>query len=118
MRGPEGGLMDVAIEKRVCERHACDFSVTWCYFNQNQFHKAKLLNCSEGGVYLETYKAPLSGATILIKRLYPTEEKGSDQYYAGHREITLAEVRWCREIKDTNGCHYRVGASYLTAGYP
>jgi hypothetical protein len=110
--------MDVAIEKRSCKRHFCQFPVVWCYFNQNQFHQAKLLNYSEGGVFLESPTAPLSGATILIKRHHTTAEKNTDPCHEGHREITLAEVRWSHEIKDTFGSRYRFGASYLTAGYP
>jgi hypothetical protein len=118
MRGALGGFMDATIEKRACERHACDLPVIWCYFNQNQFHKAKLLNYCESGIYLETSTAPRSGATILIKRRHPTTEKRTGQLYEGHREITLAEVRWCSEAQDAIGSHYRVGASYLSIGYP
>jgi hypothetical protein len=118
MGGMLGGFMDATIEKRACERRACDLPIVWCYFNQNQFHKAKLLNYCEGGIYLETATAPRSGATILIKRRHPTTEKYSGKLYEGHREITLAEVRWCCEAREAIGCHYRVGASYLSIGYP
>jgi len=118
MRGLESGFMDVKLDKRACERHACDLPVVWCYFNQNQFHKARQLNFSEGGVCLESSLAPRPGATILIKRQYPAIEKCTSEICEGHREITLAEVRWCCEAKDTIGCHYCVGASYLTVGYP
>jgi hypothetical protein len=110
--------MDVAVEKRSCKRHVCEFPVVWCYFNQNQFYKAKLLNYSENGVYLESTTAPLSGATILIKRHHPKAEKNTDPCYEGHREITLAEVRWSHEIKANLSSLYRFGASYLKAGYP
>ena len=110
--------MDAKIERRLCKRHACDLPVVWCYFNQNRFHKATQVDCSEGGICLESSSAPHSGATILIKRHYPTIDKSSSKLYKGQREITLAEVRWCRESKESNGSYYRVGASYLSVGYP
>jgi hypothetical protein len=110
--------METTIDKRVCQRHACDLPVVWSYFNQDQCYHAKQLNYSEGGVYLETPSAPRSGATILIKRQYPLAGECNGQTHLGQREITLAEVRWCREAKDSIGCYYRVGASYLSGGFP
>ena len=110
--------METIVEKRTCERHACDLPVVWCYFNQKQFHRATILNYSEYGVCLATSSAPNSGATILIKRHYPTAGECSGKVYEGHREITLAEVRWCCDTEDTFGATYRVGASYLSVGFP
>jgi hypothetical protein len=58
--------MDVHAERRVEQRHACEGTMNWVYFNKECYGTARVLNYSQNGSYFETNQALVLGSTVLI----------------------------------------------------
>ena len=107
------------IDKRTDKRYVCNAEIAWSRFNrmeldygQESLYRAKVLNCSVSGLYFES-KYPLKpGNTILFR----TEISGCGvsnlEGYECLRTISLAEVKWCRDLVKNGELYFGIGAKY------
>jgi hypothetical protein len=104
--------MNGNLEKRVNDRKRFSAPIVFSYFNKEECFKAKTLNHCPGGVCFksEVYLKP--GADILFRAKDP-----SCNHCGGLRIISLAEVRWCREIRDSKVPSYEIGIKYYDPVY-
>jgi hypothetical protein len=70
-------------------------------------------NHSRDGMCLETAKALMPGTTLYIRRADKSEDGHYETNWEHLRTFSLAEVRWCRELRDKFGTYYCVGVKYL-----
>jgi hypothetical protein len=102
--------MDATTERRSMERRWCKCVANWSYFNRESSLPGQVLNFSQAGSYLETARPIIPGTTVLI-RLLKCSEFIREQS-EGLRLNAVAEVKWCREMKDMEKAWYGVGVRY------
>jgi hypothetical protein len=108
------GLIDhiTSMEKRRHERHSCEATVEWSYFNKNAFFNAKLTNYSAGGVYLETDHHLKPGTTIFLKIKMVPSRKLDIFDHEQPRIVSLGEVKWCIDLAKKGESSFGIGLSY------
>ncbi|MGE5255554.1 MAG: PilZ domain-containing protein [Hyphomicrobiales bacterium] len=102
--------MHAKIERRNMDRQWCKCEANWSYFNKESSLKGRILNFSPGGSYLETASPVTPGATVLIRVLQCAEFMR--EHPKDLRSNAIAEVKWCREMKDSEEASYGVGVRY------
>jgi hypothetical protein len=106
--------MKAYTEKRAGQRCKYEAPVTCAYFNSECFYHAKTINHSRDGIYFESDFPLKPGASIYI-RVENCQSKTSGHRgcnCGGVRMLTLAEVKWCKEIQGENTPSYGVGLKY------
>jgi len=99
-------------EKREHVRHNCEADLEWSYFNKAKYYDAKLLNFSEGGVYLETGRELKPGVTIFMKiKMLPSSMIDSLEH-VHPRSMSLGDVKWCVDLSGKGHSCYRVGIRF------
>jgi hypothetical protein len=118
---PEKGLemleMDGFSEKRAFERRACDAVMAFSHFNQTYSHDARILNCSAGGMCFQSSVFLHPGATICIRVKEFDAADGLEDCENGLRCMSLAEVKWCREVPGAESATYGIGVKYQAPIY-
>ena len=99
-------------EKRADVRHDCEAIIKWSYFNKDTYFKAKLLNFSSGGVYIETVHDINPHATIFIQVEMVLSSKFNFLDYERLRYVSLGEVKWRIDISENDQSYYGVGVRY------
>jgi hypothetical protein len=109
-------LMDHAEEKRRNDRFACGTPVEWGYFNKSEKHSAKMLNFSHEGICFECSRAPVNGATIMVRlETYQSECRSDckDEWNCPWpRSIVLGDVKWCHDITSSGLTRFGVGVKF------
>ena len=104
-------------DKRDFERHNCNALIEISYFNQTNSYDAKVLNCGDGGISFQSNRFLQPGATVCI-RVKEYHCSGSPKDNAESlRCMSLAEVKWCNELPDTESATYGVGVKYQAPAY-
>jgi hypothetical protein len=96
-------------EKRIYERYRHTIPIEFSYFNKRQFFENYAFNNSLGGMNFKSGFFVQPGSTVLIrvKQFHPNNTcTGACN---GLRTFTLAEVKWCENVKDANDSYYKVG---------
>ena len=104
--------MNAQAEKRTEQRHTCNGTMKWGYFNTESYRSAKVLNFSQNGSYFETDQALVIGSTVLINVLKCTDCVEVSNTPFGLRWNALAEVKWCQKLSDSEDAPYAVGVRY------
>ena len=104
--------MDAPAERRISQRHACEGTMNWVYFNKECYGAARVLNFSQNGSYFETGKALIVGATVLIHVFKCMNRLDGSKTAGNLRWNTLAEVKWCQKLSGTDNTSYGVGVGY------
>jgi len=104
--------MDTHLEKRNSERYGDKSSVTVAYFNKDTYHSARSLNYSKDGIYFELDFPLKPGADVVIRRNRITHPDAGSADHEGFRSVSVANVRWCKELADFDKISYGVGAKY------
>lgn len=107
-----------ATEKRTERRHECEAKIKWTQLNritfnysQEIFYHARALNFSESGLYFETEYPLKPGMTILF-RIEVFRRKASNlEDCECLRTISLADVKWCRDLIKNGKSYFGIGAS-------
>lgn len=100
------------MEKRVGKRLNCDVSITCSCFNKREIIDAKMLNFSSDGMYFES-SALLKERTNILFMVKDFRVDHSDpKYCKGLRTMSLAEVKWCKDMGDKNAAHFGIGVKY------
>ncbi len=104
-------------EKRVNERQRYTAPIVFSHFNKKHLFDAQTLNHCDRGMSFKSNVFLRTGATLYI-RVKEFHSNGScTGLCEGLRSVTLAEVKWCREIMDTNVPSYRTGVKYCEPAY-
>jgi hypothetical protein len=104
--------MPVDTDQRIEKRYGCAALIKWTYFNQSGFFNGKVSNFSQSGAYFESTRDLRPGSTIFI-RVQRCLSRDSNSIHEQHlRTVTLAEVKWCREIPEADGPYFGVGIHY------
>ena len=99
-------------EKRKELRHKCEALIECSYFNRKTHFETKLLNFSEGGVYLETDHDLKPGCTILLKLLRFSSSRLPSPDHVYPRFVTLGEVKWHIDLSRSDRACFGVGLRY------
>ena len=106
-------------EKRTDRRHECEAKFKWTQFNresfnygQEIFYHARVLNFSRGGLYFETEYPLQPGITILFRIEVSRGEASNLEDCACLRTISLADVKWCRDLVKNGESYFGIGARY------
>jgi hypothetical protein len=99
-------------EKRSNERRRHIIPIEYTYFNKKHYFESVTFNNSPEGMNFRSdlFLQPGSIILIRIKKFHPNGPCRGD--CKGLRSLTLAEVRWCQEIVDSNKSYYDVGVKY------
>jgi hypothetical protein len=92
--------MSSSTEKRASERFKTGAPIKYAYTTAKDLFNAKIVNCSEDGIYLESNFALQPGMVIFVA------DNNDNKYFR-------AEVKWCKKLvdsKDSN--HFGIGAKY------
>jgi hypothetical protein len=105
-----------SIEKRRDARFSCGSPVEWAYLNKSEKHDARMRNFSEAGASFESSRAPVEGATILVRIEAYLADCRSDcpeeSSCPWPRSMVLGEVKWCRDISGSGLPLFGVGVKY------
>ncbi|UCE54431.1 MAG: hypothetical protein JSV31_03025 [Desulfobacterales bacterium] len=109
--------METYTEKRAYKRSNYFAPIALSYFNKEHCFEAQTLNHGAGGMFFKSSFFLQPGATVYI-RVKKFHLNGS---YSGNceglRSVTLADVKWCREIPDANVPSYGIGVKYFEPEY-
>jgi hypothetical protein len=106
-------------EKRTDRRHECEAKIKWMQFNrvsfnygQEIFYRARVLNFSRGGLYFETEYPLTPGITILFRIEVSRGGASNLEKCECLRTISLADVKWCRDLVKNGESYFGIGARY------
>jgi hypothetical protein len=104
--------MNAQAERRIGQRHACEGTMNWVYFNKECYGAARVLNFSRNGSHFETGKALALGSTVLIHVFKCMDCVDMPKTSTKLRWDALAEVKWCHKLSSSDNTPYAVGVRY------
>ena len=104
--------MDTARERRASTRHRDAGPITVSYFIRDRCFNARSCNYSSGGIGFEIEVPLKQGAEIYIRREMEARRAPPANLHEGFRTVTLARIKWCRELCTGSAVVYRIGAEY------
>ena len=104
-------------EKRGCERHGYSADIAFSYFNKKHSYNAEILNLGLDGLCFKSNLSLQPGSTICIRLKNNHQNDSCNDYCEGIRSVTLADVKWCKEIPGTKASSYGVGVKYYVPVY-
>ena len=104
-------------DRRLFERRNYQIPIEISFVRDGKISNAQSLNHCESGMCFESTSSYHPGATLTVrvKDFHPYGP--CIGLCEGLRSITLAEVRWCTEIAETDVSHYRVGIQFFAPVY-
>ena len=109
--------MRTSTEKRANKRYAYSAPIVFSGFNTKDSYNAQTLNYCMDGLGLKSTLPLRLGKTICIRVTHFKQDAPGSGEFDGLRSITLAEVKWCREIARPNDFTYEVGVKYCAPVY-
>lgn len=109
--------MKVIKEKRHDERRQHVAPISFSYFNKEPFFDAQTFNCGWGGMCFKSNFFLKAGTIVCIRSKNSNPNGFGIGVAEGLRSMTLAEVKWCREIHDGDVPAYGVGVRYFPPIY-
>jgi hypothetical protein len=104
-------------EKRANERQRFVAPIVFSYFNKEECFDAQTLNHCDSGLCFKSDVCLKPGASVYIRvKKFPLNGSCSSNC-AGLRSVTLAEIKWCRELSDPIVHSYEIGAKYYEPAY-
>lgn len=98
-----------AVNKRAFPRIYHETPIIYAYSLSDIFQDGRMVNCSEGGMYLETLQGLMPGSEILIKMMgsirTPSWFETCENY--------CGEVVWCKSLANGSVSRYGVGVRFL-----
>jgi len=109
--------MNTHAEKRTCERHCYSADIAVSYFNKEHSYDAHTLNIGTGGMCFKSNLFLQPGATLYVRLKETHPNSSCSGFCEGLRLVTLAEVKWCREMNGVEAFPYGVGIKYFERAY-
>ena len=104
-------------EKRAYTRRQYAVPIEISYISKENKFRAESINHCENGMCFESKPSFHPGETINIRVKDFHPHGPCIGLCEGLRSITLAEVKWCSEVADTDISHYRVGIQFYAPVY-
>ncbi len=102
--------MDKKTERRSMKRQKCNCEANCAYFNKEGYFRGYLRNCSRGGSCIERAKPLIPGSTVLVRVLQC--ENSMAEHPHEIRFNSIAEVKWCKDMKEAESTRYAIGLRY------
>jgi hypothetical protein len=100
-------------EKRSCIRYHFMASIIYAPFNTNNYHDGEVVDVSEKGMSFRS-RVPLKpGSAIFIRTQKYCRMISNANAEIRPRTVTLAEVKWCRELTSKYETLFDIGVIYL-----
>jgi hypothetical protein len=100
------------MNKRTDQRHNCEASYTCRCFNKDETFNGRMLNFSKSGMYFESGAFIKEGTTIYFNLINCSCIPSDPGHCEGLRSVSLAEVRWCQEMKNQDAPYFGIGVKY------
>lgn len=100
------------MKKRADKRHNCDASIICNHFNKENTFNAKLFNYSKCGMYFESDSFFEKRTNIFFKVKTCSFDNYQPELFNGLRTVSLAEVRWWKEISSEDSSRFGMGDKY------
>ncbi|OQY03713.1 MAG: hypothetical protein B6I22_11040 [Desulfobacteraceae bacterium 4572_123] len=109
--------MKALLEKRIHERRDYGAPIIVSIFNKKKFFDAQTLNnCTDGICFKSsTFLRPGTTVYLRVKKFLP--DTSGTCAFEGLRAASLGEIKWCRELADTDAGTYEVGVKYPGPAY-
>ena len=104
-------------EKRAFTRRNYQVPIEISYVGHGKISSAQSLNHCEGGMCFDSTSSFHPGVTLCVRVKDFHPHGPFIGLCEGLRSITLAEVKWCTEITDTDVSNYRVGIQFFAPVY-
>ena len=104
------------MEKRNSPRHEKEASVLCSFLRTDTSdpgYMAKMVNYGGGGMGLESDRVLKPGTSLLCKLQDCSFSSVDSKSFEGPRTISLAEVRWCRELRGFGEPCFGIGIKYI-----
>lgn len=90
---------------------------SWFQFSIKKFFDALATNSNMNGICFKsnTFLRPGTTVYVRIKQFLP--DTARESAFEGLRSATLGEIKWCKELVDTDTCTYEVGVKYPGPAY-
>lgn len=100
------------MNKRTDQRHNFEGSISHRNFTKCETFNGRILNFSKSGMYFEPVEFIKKGTTIYFRlkncSCFPSDSKLCE----GLRSVSIAEVKWCREMKNEDAAYFGYGVKY------
>lgn len=95
--------------KRACFRSTYEARIRYTILNTESYVDARMLNCSEGGLYFETRRFIEPGSDIYIELIDYASDLHHLAPYKGYR----AQVMWCKPVEGDEINCYGAGVRFM-----
>lgn len=99
-------------DRRKNQRSSCEGSISCSSFNNHEAFESRILNFSKSGMYFESDAILKPGTTIYFKlkkcTVFPSDPVSCEWL----RRESLAEVRWCKKVKNQGKHYFGMGVKY------
>jgi hypothetical protein len=112
-----GELMMDREEKRACTRINYAVPIEISHIRKGKKSSGQSLNHCEGGMCFDSSSSFHPGESLNIRVIDFHPYGPCKGLCEGLRFVTLGEVRWCRNVPDTDTFHYRVGIKFFAPVY-
>jgi hypothetical protein len=105
-----------SMEKRNSPRHNKEASILCSFFRTDRSdpaYTAKMVNYGGGGMGLQSSRLIKPGTSLLCKLQDCAFSNADSQSFESPRTISIAEVRWCREIRNVDEPCFGIGVKYI-----
>ena len=109
--------MSLPTEKRSSGRYFHKGAITVSIFNQQNWVDAQSIDYCPNGLRFKSIRALHPGTTVCIRAKPGEYDSHPDCLDENLRSVTLAEVKWCREIDGPDTSFYEVGVHFFPPHY-
>ncbi len=109
--------MNAYTDNRALERREHTATIEVSHFNRDCCYKVQTLNYWDEGICFKSEVPVKPGATLLIRANDLHANGACNGSFRGLPSITLAEVKWCKEILNETETFYEIGANYYQPVY-
>lgn len=100
------------MNKRTDQRHNCEISISYRYFIKDETFNGKIMNFCKRGIYFESDEFIRERTTIYFWLTNGSRFPSAPEFCEGLRSVSLAEVKWCREMKNEKATCFGIGVKY------
>ena len=105
--------MNAYADQRVFERCRCSATIEFSHFNKGHGYEAQTLNNCDQGMCFKS-EVMLQPGVIVCIRVKDLQSNDAWNFNCqGLRSVSLAEVKWCKEITNETGSFYEIGTKYF-----
>ena len=104
------------MEKRTSPRHNKEASLLCIFLRTDRSdpgYTAKMVNYGGGGMCFESSRLLKPGTSVLCRLQDCSFNTADSKSFEGPRTISLAEVRWCKELRVIGKPCFGIGVKYI-----